>query len=64
MYNPNKAPLPANRKFRRELERFMKKNPDLSYTQAFNKLFHTQYDEPPFVGTECCIKDNEEEISK
>lgn len=63
MYNPNTAPIPANRKFRKQLERFMKKYPELSYTQAFNKLFHTQYDEVIEGNTECCVNYNKGERS-
>lgn len=42
---------PCNRKTRREVERYMKKHPKLTFTQAYNKLFHTDYCEPPTADT-------------
>lgn len=45
MFNPNEVPY-TNRKVRRKVERYMKKHPKLTFTQAYNKLYHTNYNEP------------------
>ena len=45
MYNPNEVPY-WNREVRRKVERYMRKNPKLTFTQAYNKIYHTNYDEP------------------
>ena len=42
---------PCNRETRREVEKYMKKHPKLTFTQAYNKLYRTDYCEPPIADT-------------
>ena len=35
-----------NRDMRRKVERYQRKHPELTFTQAYNKLYGTNYDEP------------------
>ncbi len=48
MYNPNANCIPfhVNRDTRRKVERYRSKHPELTFTQAYNKVFHTNYEEP------------------
>lgn len=42
----------VNHDIRRKVERYQKKPPNLTFTQAYNKVFGTKYDEPrEFVDT-------------
>ena len=45
MYNSNTVPY-CNRETRRKVERYQRKHPDLTFTQAYNKIFGTKYNEP------------------
>ena len=45
MYNPNTIPY-CNRRTTREVERYRRKHPKLTFTQAYNKLYNTTYSEP------------------
>jgi hypothetical protein len=47
MYNPYYNTIPhINREIRRKVEKYRKKHPDLTFTQAYNKVYGTNYDEP------------------
>lgn len=46
MFNYNLVPN-TNRETRRKVERYHRKHPELTFTQAYNQLFGTNYDEPP-----------------
>ena len=35
-----------NRDIRRKVERYQRNHPKLTFTQAYNKLFNTHFDEP------------------
>lgn len=39
------TPPNTNRETRRKVERYRRKHPNLSFTQAYNQLFGTSYDE-------------------
>lgn len=39
------TPLNTNRETRRKVEKYRRKHPNLSFTEAYNKLFGTNYDE-------------------
>ena len=39
------APPNTNREIRRKVEKYRRKHPNLSFTQAYNQLFRTNYDE-------------------
>ena len=41
-----------NRKTRRKVERYMKKHSGLTFTQAYNKMYHTNYSEPGSLESE------------
>lgn len=53
MMNPFYNNIPhINHDIRRKVKRYQKKHPDLTFTQAYNKVFRTKYDEPrEFVDT-------------
>ena len=53
MYNPNTIPY-LNREIRRKVERYRRscKDKRLTFTQAYNKLFHTKYSEPITTSTQ------------
>ena len=36
----------CDRATRRKVERYMKKHPKLIFTEAYNKMYNTDYDEP------------------
>ena len=38
-------PPNTNRETRRKVEKYRRKHPNLSFTQAYNQLFETNYDE-------------------
>lgn len=47
MFNPNYNTIPyLNREVRRKVEKYRKKYPNLTFTQAYNKIFGTNYNEP------------------
>ncbi len=58
MYN-NMLPY-INREKRRKVERYMKKHPGLTFVQAYNKMYHTDYDEPDSLRSEttCDLSNN------
>lgn len=37
----------CNRHMRRKVERYQQKHPKLTFTQAYNKIYGTSFDEPP-----------------
>ena len=39
-------PPNTNRETRRKVEKYRRKHPKLTFTQAYNQLFGTNYDEP------------------
>ena len=41
----NNTPPNTNRETRRKVEKYRRKHPNLSFTQAYNQLFGTNYDE-------------------
>lgn len=45
MFNYNLAPN-TNRETRRKVEKYRRKHPKLTFTEAYNQLFGTNYDEP------------------
>lgn len=45
MYNPNTIPY-CNRETRRKVERYQKKHPHLTFTECYNKIYNTKYNEP------------------
>ncbi len=53
MFNPHYNTIPfTNRKIRRKVDLYRRKHPELTFTQAYNKVFGTNYDEPrEFVDT-------------
>lgn len=53
MFNPQYNTIPfTNRKIRRKVDLYRRKHPELTFTQAYNKVFGTNYDEPrEFVDT-------------
>lgn len=53
MFDPYYNTIPhINREIRRKVEKYQKKHPNLTFTQAYNKVFRTNYDEPKeFVDT-------------
>ena len=53
MCNPDYNTIPyANHAIRRKVERYRKKHPNLTFTQAYNEVFGTNYDEPrEFIDT-------------
>lgn len=48
----------CNRATRREVERYIKKHPKLTFTQAYNKLYHTDYAEPYSPENDTSTKGN------
>ena len=46
MFNYNLVPN-TNRETRRKVEKYRRKHPKLTFTEAYNQLFGTQYSEPP-----------------
>ena len=40
------TPPNTNRETRRKVEKYRRKHPNLSFTQAYNQLFGTNYSEP------------------
>ena len=47
----------CNRQTRRKVERYMKKHPSLTFTQAYNKIYKTKYSEP-YKGLDTTVYDN------
>ena len=46
MFDYNLVPN-TNRETRRKVEKYRRKHPKLTFTEAYNKLFGTTYSEPP-----------------
>lgn len=47
MFNPYYNTIPfINHKIKRKVELYRRKHPNLTFTQAYNKVFGTNYDEP------------------
>ena len=46
MFNYNLVPN-TNRETRRKVEKYRRKHPRLTFTEAYNQLFGTNYSEPP-----------------
>lgn len=46
MFNYNLVPN-TNRETRRKVEKYRRKYPGLTFTEAYNQLFGTNYSEPP-----------------
>ena len=46
MFNYNLIPN-TNRETRRKVEKYRRKHPGLTFTEAYNQLFGTNYSEPP-----------------
>lgn len=44
--NANCIPFYLNRDTKRKVERYRNSHPGLTFTQAYNKVFNTNYDEP------------------
>ena len=54
MYNPNTIPY-LNREIRRKVEKYRRRHPKLTFTQAYNQLFDTSYDEPLIYGSDTSV---------
>ena len=59
MFNPHYNTIPfTNHKIRRKVDLYRRKHPELTFTQAYNKIFGTNYDEPrEFVDTRTTSSD-------
>ena len=51
MFNYHYLPY-CNREVTRKVQRYMKKHPTLTFTQAYNKLYHTDYNERGSINLE------------
>ena len=55
MYDPHYL-IQTNREQRRKVERYMRKHPGITFTQAFNIIYHTDYNEPPKDNTDTSVR--------
>ena len=67
MFDPYYNTIPyVNREIRRKVERYQKKHPNLTFTQAYNKVFGTNYEEPKdylFLDTTTCQQKRKDDTS-
>ena len=60
MFNPHYNTIPyINHEIRRKVERYRKKHPNLTFTQAYNIIYKTNYREPvKYTDTSTCNQKN------
>ena len=57
MYNPNTI-IVCNRAMRRKVEKYQRSHPKLTFTQAYNKIYGTNFSEPNIYSEATCTHNN------